>query len=87
MPLFQNFQKRSKMIFKKSETTVDLAWFWNDWMKTEADLILSYYILYDYFKVSKIYQKFIRPSNQANAVMLMYYRRALHNFKTIEWKP
>ena len=36
---------------------VDPAWFWNDWMKTAADAILSYYILYHYFKTSKIYQK------------------------------
>ena len=28
----------------------------------------------------------MRPSNQAQAVMLIYYRRAPHNFKTIEWK-
>ena len=29
----------------------------------------------------------MRPSNQTQAVMLIYYRRAPHNFKTIEWKP
>ena len=56
-------------------------------MKTVADVILSYYILYHYFKISKIYQKLMQPSNQAQAVMLMYYWRAPHNFKTIEWKP
>ena len=66
---------------------VDPAWFWNDWIKTVADAILSYYILYHYFKISKIYQQFMRPSNQAQALMLIYYRRAPHNFKTIEWKP
>ena len=66
---------------------VNPAWFWNDQMKTVADAILSYYILYHYFKISKIYQRFMRPSNQTQAVMLIYYRRAPHNFKTIEWKP
>ena len=66
---------------------VDPAWFWNDWMKTAADAILSYYILYHYFKTSKIYQKIMRPSNQAQALMLIYCRRAQIIFKTIEWKP
>ena len=66
---------------------VNPAWFWNDQMKTVADAILSYYILYHYFKISKIYQRFMRPSSQTQAVMLIYYRRAPHNFKTIEWKP
>ena len=32
---------------------VDPSWFWNDWMKTVADAILSYYILYHYFKFQK----------------------------------
>ena len=63
---------------------VDPAWFWNDRMKIVEDAILSYYILYHYFKISKIYQQFMRPSNQTQALMLMYYRRARHNFKTIE---
>ena len=62
---------------------VDPAWFWNDWMKTVADAILNYYILYHYFKIWKIYQKFMRLSNQAQALMLIYYRRVRHNFKTI----
>ena len=56
-------------------------------MKTVADAILSYYILYRYLKISKIYQKFMRPSNQAETVMLIYSRKAKYNLKTIEWKP
>ena len=47
----------------------DPAWFWNDWMKTVAHAILSYYISYHFFKISKIYQKFTRPSNQAQALI------------------
>ena len=66
---------------------VDPACFWNDWMKTVADAILSYYILYYIFKMSKIYQKCMQPSNQAQALLLMYYRKAQHDFKIIEWKP
>ena len=50
---------------------VDPAWIWNDRMKTVADAILSYYILYHYFKISKIHQQFMRPSNQAQALMLI----------------
>ena len=64
---------------------VDPAWFWNEWMKTVADAILSYYI-YHFLKISKIYQKFMRPSNQAQVLMHMYYRRVKHDFKIIEWK-
>ena len=66
---------------------VDPAWFWNDWTKTVADAIWSYYILHYFFKISKIYQKFMRSSNQAQALMLKYYRRAKNDFKVIEWKP
>ena len=88
MPFFKNVKKISKMFSKfwNHAFAVDPAWFWNDWMNTVADAILSYYILYRYFKISKIYQKFMRPSNQVQAVMLIYYRRAKHNFQTIEWK-
>ena len=85
---FKNFKKWSRMFLELWNHTfvVDPSWFWNDWMKTVADAILSYYILYHYFKISKIYQNFMRPSNKAQALMLIYYRRAPHNFKTIEWK-
>ena len=44
------------------------------------------YIIYQYFKISNIYQKFMRPSNQAQAVMLVYYRRAPHDLKRLNEK-
>ena len=65
-------------------SAVDPAWFWKGWMKTVADAILSYYILYHYFKISKIYQQFMQASNQAQALVLIYYWRAQHDFKN-DW--
>ena len=47
-------------------------------MKSVADAVSTYYISYHYFKISKICQKCVRPSNQAQAVMLIYYRRVPH---------
>ena len=41
------------------------------------------YIIYQYFKISNIYQKCMRPSNQAQAVMLVYHRRAPHDLKRL----
>ena len=41
------------------------------------------YIIYQYFKISNIYQKFMRPSNLAQAVMLVYYRKAPHDLKRL----
>ena len=41
------------------------------------------YIIYQYFKISNIYQQFMRPSNQAQVVMLVYYRRAPHDLKRL----
>ena len=36
------------------------------------------------FQNFKNLPKIMRPSHQAQALMLMYYRRAQHDFKTIE---
>ena len=88
MPLFQRFQKMIKTVFRimKSHLCGRPCMILKRLDETVADAILSYYILYHYFKISKIYQKFMGPLNQAHALMLTYYRRDPHNFKTIEWK-
>ena len=80
-------QMWSKMFLELWNHTfaVDPAWFWNDWIKTVANANLSYNILYHFFKISKIYQTFMRPSKQARALMFIYYRRAPHDFSNWFW--
>ena len=87
MPLFQKFQKVIKNVFRIMKPHLCSRPFMIlkrlDENCSRCNLKLLYIIpLFQNFK--KIYQKFMRPSNQAQALMLIYYRRAPHNFKTIE---
>ena len=61
-------------LFQKNQTGIDF------FLNLKLRLYYYYYvtILYHYFKITKIYQKCARPSNLAQAVMLIYYRRVQH---------
>ena len=65
-----------------------LLWFQNDWMKpVGGNAFNTYHILYCYFKNSQKLTKKVRSSKKTQAVFSISYRRALYNFKTIEWTP
>ena len=86
MPWFQQFQKEIKNVFKimKPQLCCKPCMILKrlDENCSRCNLKLLY-IIYQYFKISNIYQKFMRPSIQAQAVMLVYYRRAPHDLKRL----
>ena len=52
-----------------------------------GDTFYSYYTLYQYFKIKKKIKNTPSFKKKPQAVFLISYRRALYNFKTIEWIP